>query len=154
MFDNIRSVDLQGNPSLCGSKFLGSCSIKSNQTSSHGFSKKTRIILGPVLVLILLVLGIVLFYLYKKKQKVKDSEDIIPNYASLLSLRRFYQKDLEQATDNFSPQNIIGASSLSNVYKGTLEGRKIVAVKKLNLHFYEMIFSDLSLFLDEFSLHA
>lgn len=139
VFKNIRSEDLLGNPSLCGTRFLSACNIKRNQTSSHSFSKKTWIILaalGSVFCLILLVLGILLFHRYmKKKKKVNDTEDTNPKYTSALSLQRFHQKDLEHATNNFSPENIIGASSLSTVHKGTLEDGKNVAVKKLNHQF-------------------
>lgn len=139
VYKNIRSEDLLGNPSLCGTRFLSACNIKRNQTSSHSFSKKTWIILaalGSVFCLILLVLGILLFHRYmKKKKKVNDTEDTNPKYTSALSLQRFHQKDLEHATNNFSPENIIGASSLSTVHKGTLEDGKNVAVKKLNHQF-------------------
>ena len=50
---------------------------------------------------------------------------------SLGNLRKFTFKELQSATDNFSSKNILGAGGFGNVYKGKLEDRTMVAVKRL-----------------------
>ncbi|XP_020588055.1 probable leucine-rich repeat receptor-like protein kinase At5g05160 [Phalaenopsis equestris] len=47
------------------------------------------------------------------------------------SFRLFSYKELEQATSNFSPENIIGKGGNSRVYKGCLLDKKELAVKVL-----------------------
>ena len=79
------------------------------------------------------MLAISIFYRKNKKQQPKEVENSEPKYASAMNLERFDEKDLEQATDFFSEDNILGSSSLSTVYKGRLETGQIIAVKKLNM---------------------
>ncbi|KAL0348735.1 UNVERIFIED_CONTAM: Receptor-like cytosolic serine/threonine-protein kinase RBK2 [Sesamum angustifolium] len=47
------------------------------------------------------------------------------------SWRNFTLSDLQEATDNFSPGNLIGEGGYSEVYKGHLEDGQLVAVKRL-----------------------
>lgn len=52
---------------------------------------------------------------------------IRPNTGSIW----FKIQDLEKATDNFSPKNLIGKGGFGYVYKGTLSDGTVVAVKKI-----------------------
>jgi LRR receptor-like serine/threonine-protein kinase FLS2 len=132
LFKNISSSSLVGNPALCGTKSLKSCSKK----NSHTFSKKTTvfILLAIGVVSIFLVLSVVipLFLQRAKKHKTTSTENMEPEFTSALKLIRYDRNEIENATSFFSEENIIGASSLSTVYKGQLEDGKTIAVKQLN----------------------
>ncbi|GFS45537.1 leucine-rich repeat protein kinase family protein [Actinidia rufa] len=52
------------------------------------------------------------------------------------SFMKLSYQSLHKATDSFSPANLIGVGSFGSVYKGVIDqGKKVVAVKVLNLHF-------------------
>ncbi|KAL9391690.1 hypothetical protein Peur_015610 [Populus x canadensis] len=53
-----------------------------------------------------------------------------------LKLIRYDRNEIENATSFFSEKNIIGASSLSTVYKGQLEDGKTIAAKQLNFQLF------------------
>lgn len=46
-------------------------------------------------------------------------------------LRRYTFKELRAATDHFNPKNILGRGGFGIVYKGCLNDRTLVAVKRL-----------------------
>lgn len=56
-----------------------------------------------------------------------QEEDLI----GLGNLRSFTFKELQLATDNFSPKTILGAGGFGNVYRGKLGDGALVAVKRL-----------------------
>ncbi|XP_019156170.1 PREDICTED: G-type lectin S-receptor-like serine/threonine-protein kinase At4g27290 isoform X2 [Ipomoea nil] len=95
--------------------------------SSKG--KKVKIIFGSSLLLtiILILLGLSLgFYFYKKsnkkERKMKESIDI-PLFDLSTILR---------ATNNFSNKNKLGKGGFGAVYKGVLENKQEIAVKRLS----------------------
>lgn len=47
------------------------------------------------------------------------------------NLKRFYFKELQVATNNFSSKNLVGKGGFGNVYKGYLQDGTVVAVKRL-----------------------
>ncbi|KDO62317.1 hypothetical protein CISIN_1g039819mg [Citrus sinensis] len=57
----------------------------------------------------------------------KQEEGLI----SLGNLRNFTFRELQQATENFSSKNILGAGGFGNVYKGKLGDGTVLAVKRL-----------------------
>ncbi|KAL2524324.1 LRR receptor-like serine/threonine-protein kinase FLS2 [Abeliophyllum distichum] len=137
VFGNISSTSLQGNPALCGTKVLKSCSTEKNLKSFHHLGKKKWFILtalGCVFILIILLLAIYAVRQKIKKQKTENLEDPKLEFRSGLTLKRFGPKDIEVATNFYSENNIIGASTISTVFKGTLEDGQVIAVKKLNIH--------------------
>lgn len=136
VFKSVSASSFEGNPFLCGIRFLTPCSTK-NTRSTHRLSKKTILILaalGSVSLFLILVLAIAVFKQYAKKKSPTQVENPEPEYAVAMTLERFGEVDLEHATDFFSEDNIIGISILSTVYKGILGNGQIIAVKKLNLH--------------------
>ncbi|XP_074336544.1 LRR receptor-like serine/threonine-protein kinase FLS2 [Apium graveolens] len=134
-FKNISLTSLQGNPSLCGGKFYNTCT--NQKKSKGGLSRKTVIILasvGSFGVIMLLLLAILLFRRCTRKDQTKELEVAAPNYTSKSILKRFYPKELEDATNQFNEGNILGSSSMSTVYKGTLPNGQLIAVKNLKVH--------------------
>ncbi|KAK6942353.1 Leucine-rich repeat [Dillenia turbinata] len=76
------------------------------------------------------------YHLWRRKQQKhqsilnitdKQEESLI----SLGNLRSFTFRELQSATDNFSPKNILGSGGFGNVYKGKLGDGTLVAVKRL-----------------------
>ncbi|KAL6553172.1 LRR receptor-like serine/threonine-protein kinase fls2 [Orobanche gracilis] len=135
VFMNMISTDLEGNPGLCGATFLKKCKKKNRSSDSRHFSKKALILISaPGCVLALIVMLSASYTIRKTIRKrstgVKNSKIEFPSAGTL---RRFDAKDIAIATSSFSPENIIGSSALSTVYKGTLQDGQKVAVKKLNL---------------------
>lgn len=49
------------------------------------------------------------------------------------TLRRFSVSELAGATKDFDEDNLLGEGGFSKVYKGTLEGGKVVAVKRIKV---------------------
>ncbi|XP_012487403.1 receptor-like cytosolic serine/threonine-protein kinase RBK2 [Gossypium raimondii] len=75
----------------------------------------------------------------KKSKRLRD--EMVPNLCSALdaemscsksSWKNFSLSELEEATDNFSPENLIGEGGYAEVYKGKLKTGNLVAVKRLN----------------------
>ncbi|KAH9806234.1 putative LRR receptor-like serine/threonine-protein kinase [Citrus sinensis] len=142
--DFVFRFSVAGNPLICGSSSTNVCSGSANSVplsfslnSSPGKhnSKKLAIALGVsfgVASLILLAFGLIW---YRKRQKNltilnigdKQEEGLI----SLGNLRNFTFRELQQATENFSSKNILGAGGFGNVYKGKLGDGTVLAVKRL-----------------------
>lgn len=47
-------------------------------------------------------------------------------------MKRFHFRELQIATNGFSSKNLLGKGGFGNVYKGKLQDRTLVAVKRLN----------------------
>ncbi|ONK65731.1 uncharacterized protein A4U43_C06F350 [Asparagus officinalis] len=133
VFRYLNHSSLQGNPSLCGSKLLPSC-----KNVGHRFSNRALVLVItlPSLSFILLVVLVacVIYQRHRVKQKPVDGGDIKRGASFAPSIKKFTRRELENATNFFSQENMLGESSMSMVYKGRLEGSgQVVAVKKLNL---------------------
>lgn len=60
---------------------------------------------------------------------INDLQEV--DFVRLGNLRSFTFKELQLATDRFSPKNILGSGGFGNVYKGKLKDGTLVAVKRL-----------------------
>nr|GMD99500.1 G-type lectin S-receptor-like serine/threonine-protein kinase At4g27290 [Ipomoea batatas] len=100
------------------------------EESGHATSKrkKVQIILGcslPLTIIILLVLCFGL-YLYKKnKEKMMKLKE-------WLEIPLFEMSTISRATNNFSENNKLGEGGFGVVYKGVLEDKQEIAVKRLS----------------------
>ncbi|KAJ4789936.1 Wall-associated kinase family protein [Rhynchospora pubera] len=67
----------------------------------------------------------------QQKRHMKEKEEYEKYYQMMDNhLRVFSSKQIENATNNFSESNVLGAGGQGNVYKGLLENNQVVAIKK------------------------
>ncbi|THG09833.1 hypothetical protein TEA_005460 [Camellia sinensis var. sinensis] len=135
VFSNISAFSITGNNKLCGGNKalqLPACPTKILKKQKKHLSNRVLIIAISVPVCIILLLACICVTLYwKKRLKVKTT--------STLSLGNQYPNlsyaELLQATEGFSPRNLIGEGSYGSVYKAILNSETIraIAVKVLNL---------------------
>ncbi|XP_065624337.1 putative receptor-like protein kinase At3g47110 isoform X1 [Quercus suber] len=131
VFKNASAISVIGNTKLCGGVpqlLLPPCPVEViKPTKSLSFKLKIAII---VVVVCFLLFSFILFLHRRKKSKRNSSSlgstiDLLPNVS---------YKMLYQATNGFSPSNLVGTGSFGSVYKGVLHPEEIlVAVKVLNL---------------------
>ncbi|KAL3728209.1 hypothetical protein ACJRO7_032884 [Eucalyptus globulus] len=71
-----------------------------------------------------------------KRKSRSARENITPVLSDIYnfkaSLVHFTFSELQMATNNFSPENLIGKGGYAEVYKGCLQNGQLVAVKRLN----------------------
>lgn len=130
VFGNASAISVVGNTRLCGGILelqLPKCHIR--ESKKH--KKPLRIII-PVVTTAILSIGVILISIFRKSLLKKSSSK--PRLSGRLLLNVNYRQ-LFQATNGFSPENLIGVGSFGFVYKGTLseEGNLPVAVKVFNL---------------------
>ncbi|KAK4579475.1 hypothetical protein RGQ29_029228 [Quercus rubra] len=131
VFKNTSVISLIGNTKLCGGVpklQLPKCPIKvMKPRNSIGF--KLAIGISSIVLFLFLFSSFLVLYRMKKSKKkspsVVSTMDLIPNVS---------YKELYQATNGFSLNNLIGSGSFGSVYKGTLDQEeRLVAIKVFNL---------------------
>ncbi|PVH36396.1 hypothetical protein PAHAL_6G065700 [Panicum hallii] len=71
-----------------------------------------------------------IFMLVQKRRRIAQQQEEIYNMVGRPNV--FSSGELKLATDNFSPQNILGEGGYGPVYKGKLPDGRVVAVKQLS----------------------
>ncbi|XP_057990699.1 putative receptor-like protein kinase At3g47110 [Hevea brasiliensis] len=131
VFSNLTAASLVGNKNLCGGipeLQLPACLIKRKKHKKSPIA----IILATIIssIVLFMVITSLRVLCWRKSRKNPSSSPF-----SLDKLLRISYKELHQATQGFSSENLIGQGSFGSVYRGSLDlhGERIVAVKVLNL---------------------
>ncbi|XP_022140166.1 LRR receptor-like serine/threonine-protein kinase EFR [Momordica charantia] len=133
-FSNFSAQSFISNRGLCAASSrlqVPPCTTNTVQRSR----KKTNIlvfILVPTLLTIFLLILVLLFFKFrlrgKKEQVLEDS--LVPYQPTW---RRTTYREISQATQGFSENNLVGRGNFGSVYKATLSDGTIAAVKVFNL---------------------
>ncbi|KAM4080437.1 hypothetical protein ACJW30_11G016000 [Castanea mollissima] len=117
VFRNVNAISVVGNNKLCGGipqLQLTTCHTVTKSRKSFTFRVKITIIC--VVVCIFLVASFLALYWRKRSKKKPSSID-----SKMELLPTISYKMLHQATNGFSPSNLIGSGSFGSVYKGVLD---------------------------------
>ncbi|KAM1668331.1 hypothetical protein ACFX1X_047767 [Malus domestica] len=123
----------------CFLRYSSTAFFSDNQTMNiapflkgGGNSRKKGIIIGVAVGGggLLLIVGFLLYFKLSRKPMADHRGDIL-GATELQGPVNYKYKDLKSATKNFSEENKLGEGGFGDVYKGTLNNGKIVAVKKL-----------------------
>ncbi|KAI3884781.1 hypothetical protein MKW92_014444 [Papaver armeniacum] len=135
LFD-VPQHNFTGNNLNCGRGFPRLCASASND-SGGSHNSKLGLILGIVGGVVILVFGIVIFFLWKSKSKGHGREvfvDVageVDRRIAFGQLKQFAWRELQLATDSFSEKNVLGQGGFGKVYKGVLADNTKIAVKRL-----------------------
>ncbi|XP_055802437.1 probable LRR receptor-like serine/threonine-protein kinase At3g47570 [Solanum dulcamara] len=132
VFANSTLQSFLGNKGLCGAHILEipSCAI----TNPGQQSKLKEIVLKivtPVIISSFLIFLLVSIWIMKRQKKGKSKDvEIVPEIGTYQFVS---YHEIQRATNNFDESNLIGVGSSGSVYKGTLSGESVVAIKVLDL---------------------
>ncbi|RZC60421.1 hypothetical protein C5167_022170 [Papaver somniferum] len=136
LLNRIHYFSFSGNDLNCGVSFLHPCASNNNNPVAH--QSKLGILIGSVGgIIVILLLGGLLFFIWKGKQKGYKREVFVDVAGeddcriAFGQLKRFSWRELQLATDDFSEKNVLGQGGFGKVYKGVLGDNTKIAVKRL-----------------------
>ncbi|KAM3685374.1 hypothetical protein ACJW31_11G112500 [Castanea mollissima] len=132
VFRNASAVEVKGNTGLCGGiqeLHLPACPIQRSKKHKKHFAFKLILAISIAVAFCLILFSLMaLSWLKKSKKKSLFISTFGPSY------QKISYKELHDATDGFSLENLIGSGNFGSVYKGKLGPDEThVAVKVLNL---------------------
>ncbi|KAJ7555949.1 hypothetical protein O6H91_05G062300 [Diphasiastrum complanatum] len=141
VFRNLTASSFQGNTEVCGTILQIECPLSPSssppaKSSQNGVRRSTVIVVACV---VGLFIGLLLFCLLSRlKRKIirnisPPSDTPLEVFVKVPKLKQLTAQDLWTATDGFSDGNIVGTGAFSVVYKGTLPGGLLVAIKKFKI---------------------
>ncbi|KAM3685392.1 hypothetical protein ACB094_11G115400 [Castanea mollissima] len=132
VFRNASAVDVKGNTGLCGGiqeLHLPACPIQRSKKHKKHFAFKLILAICIAVAFCLTLFSLMaLSWLKKSKKQSLSISTFGPSY------QKISYKELHNATNGFSLENLIGSGNFGSVYKGKLGPDEThVAVKVLNL---------------------
>ncbi|KAG2709026.1 hypothetical protein I3760_05G220000 [Carya illinoinensis] len=126
-FINLSAASFLSNDALCGAPQLQVAPCK--EVHHH---RRILVYVLPIVGLIILVTFFVIVRKRWRKRNIIKSQ-VVEELSPLATWKRISHLELQQATEGFNPDNLIGKGSFGFVYKGTLSDGMDVAIKVLNL---------------------
>lgn len=138
-----RVFNIVGNPLICGSLSDDKCSgfgdpglsfsaVSPGKNNSRSLAIALGVSLSFVVVLLLGIAMLIVRRIINQRRSILHINDLQEeDFVRLGNLTTFTFKELQLATDRFSPKNILGSGGFGNVYKGKLKDGTLVAVKRL-----------------------
>ncbi|XP_055814380.1 receptor kinase-like protein Xa21 [Solanum dulcamara] len=132
VFSNSTLQSFLGNKGLCGMHILEVPTCAITNTGQQSKSKKLvlKIVIPVVTSSFLISLFVIVWIM--KRQKKGNSEDV-EKVPEIKNHQLVSYHEIQRATNNFDGSNLIGEGSSGSVYKGTLSGGSVVAIKVLDL---------------------
>ncbi|XP_055800482.1 receptor kinase-like protein Xa21 [Solanum dulcamara] len=132
VFANSTLQSFLGNKGLCGAHILEipGCAI----TNPGQQSKLKEIVLKivtPVVISFFMIFLLVSIWIMKRQKKGKSKD--VEKVPEIGTYQFVSYHEIQRATNNFDESNLIGVGSSGSVYKGTLSGGNVVAIKVLDL---------------------
>ncbi|GKU96406.1 hypothetical protein SLEP1_g9647 [Rubroshorea leprosula] len=131
VFKNASAISIAGNQKLCGGiQKLGLPLCKAQDLKKKVLSKTLKVVIPIIIFSLSIIITSLAFCCWKRRSKRRASTMML----ELGQFPKISYAELSQATNEFSPSNLIGEGSFGSVYKGILgQDQMSVAVKVLNL---------------------
>ncbi|CAN1299053.1 Probable LRR receptor-like serine/threonine-protein kinase At3g47570 [Linum perenne] len=133
IFRNASGMSLMGNSRLCGGisdLHLQDCPTEATAKQKRVATIKLTVIIVLVSLFFFSLVGLLYYFKVRSSKKQTSVGDSALTHYMMVSY-----KDLHQATNGFSSDNLIGSGGFGTIYKGVLDQvANPVAVKVLNIH--------------------